>query len=87
MLISRRNWKRAGTRYNVRGSDLNGNVANNVETEQIIIYDGNVASFVETRGSIPLFWSQKANLKYKPLPVLGADDNESVSSDCYYYCL
>lgn len=36
-LISRQGCKRTGTRYNVRGIDKNGNVANFVETEQIII--------------------------------------------------
>jgi len=33
MLISRRSRKRAGTRYNARGGDDEGNVANFVETE------------------------------------------------------
>lgn len=35
-LISRRMHLRAGTRYNARGIDDNGNVANFVETEQIV---------------------------------------------------
>ncbi|EGG23448.1 hypothetical protein DFA_05581 [Cavenderia fasciculata] len=35
-IISRRSKVRAGTRYNTRGSDQNGSVANYVETEQIL---------------------------------------------------
>ena len=26
--------------------------------------------FFQTRGSIPLYWSQRPNLKYKPLPLI-----------------
>jgi hypothetical protein len=36
-IVSRQSCKRTGTRYNVRGIDKNGNVANFVETEQLII--------------------------------------------------
>ncbi|XP_035829219.1 phosphatidylinositol-3-phosphatase SAC1 isoform X2 [Aplysia californica] len=70
ILVSRRCIFRAGTRFNVRGVDLQGQVANFVETEQILKCNENVCSFVQTRGSIPLFWSQKANLKRLPRPVL-----------------
>jgi len=77
ILISRRNWRRAGTRYNVRGIDVQGNVANNVETEQIVSYDGHHVSFVVVRGSIPVYWSQKANLAYKPKPLLTHSEADS----------
>lgn len=36
-LISRQSWKRTGTRFNIRGMDKNGNVANFCETEQILL--------------------------------------------------
>jgi hypothetical protein len=49
----------AGTRYNARGLDDEGNVANFVESEQIIIYKKQIYSFVQIRGSVPLFWQQK----------------------------
>jgi hypothetical protein len=65
-LISRRSCFNAGTRFNVRGSDDDGNVGNFVETEQIISSLDIYASYIQTRGSIPFFWSQKPNLKYKP---------------------
>lgn len=68
ILISRRSVRRAGTRFNSRGIDRDGNVANFVETEQILEdpTSGFVGSFVQVRGSIPLLWSQKSSYKYKP---------------------
>ncbi|KAK0047895.1 phosphatidylinositide phosphatase SAC1 [Biomphalaria pfeifferi] len=70
VLVSRRSIYRAGTRFNVRGLDLQGQAANFVETEQIVMHGSDVCSFVQTRGSIPLFWTQKANLKRLPNPVV-----------------
>lgn len=70
ILISRRSIQRAGTRLFSRGIDHTGNVSNYVETEQIIEYDGDRVSFVQIRGSIPLFWRQAPNLKYKPAPKI-----------------
>ncbi|KAK5574627.1 hypothetical protein RB653_009880 [Dictyostelium firmibasis] len=77
-LISRRNLNRSGTRYNVRGIDKKGNVANNVETEQIIeINENTFTSFVQVRGSIPLLWSQFPTLKYKPSVKFYGDEKEN----------
>lgn len=45
-------------RFNVRGCNDEGHVANFVETEQIIFLDDEVTSFIQTRGSVPLFWEQ-----------------------------
>lgn len=45
---------------------MQGNCANFVETEQIVEYSSDHVSFVQIRGSIPLYWSQFPNLKYKP---------------------
>lgn len=64
-VISKQSWKRAGTRYNARGIDDDGNVANFVETE--FIYDaslsnGTIYSFVQIRGSVPAFWEQDSTL-------------------------
>ncbi|XP_064611136.1 phosphatidylinositol-3-phosphatase SAC1-like [Liolophura sinensis] len=69
-LISRRSVYRAGTRFYVRGLDTEGYCANFVETEQLVLFDGHKCSFVQTRGSIPLFWSQRPCLKYMPQPVI-----------------
>ncbi len=57
VLISRRQHLRTGTRMNVRGLDDDGNVANFVETEQILKIGQSIFSFVITRGSVPIFWS------------------------------
>lgn len=77
ILISRRSCYRAGTRYNIRGLDDHGEVANFCETEQVIIFNGEVASYVQTRGSIPLYWSQYPTIKYKPKPKLTPNKNHS----------
>ncbi|XP_064200093.1 phosphatidylinositol-3-phosphatase SAC1-B-like isoform X2 [Anguilla rostrata] len=74
-LISRRSCYRAGVRYYVRGIDSEGYAANFVETEQIIQYSGFKASFVQTRGSIPFYWSQRPNLMYKPTPQISRTIN------------
>jgi hypothetical protein len=58
-LISRRQHLRGGTRYNARGIDDQGNVANFVETEQILRLNNLVFSYVIIRGSVPVFWEQK----------------------------
>ncbi|KAL8482512.1 hypothetical protein ACS0TY_027995 [Phlomoides rotata] len=72
-LISRRSRHFAGTRYLKRGVNDHGRVANDVETEQIIIDEeagsckGKMSSVVQMRGSIPLFWSQEAS-RFSPKP-------------------
>ena len=59
-LISRRSCLKPGTRFNARGIDDDGNVANFVETEQIIYYNGYCCSHVQIRGSPPIFFQQRA---------------------------
>lgn len=58
-LISRLSWKRAGTRFNTRGVDDDGNCANFVETEVVFSTDQHCVSYVQVRGSVPLFWEQQ----------------------------
>ena len=76
-LISRRSIYRNGRRFNTRGADVHGHVANFVESEQIVKESsGKVYSFVQVvspsfahdqiRGSIPLEWSQSPYMKYTP---------------------
>lgn len=45
-------------RFNVRGTNDEGHVANFVETEQVIFLDNEITSYIQTRGSVPLFWEQ-----------------------------
>lgn len=92
-LISRRSTRRAGLRYLRRGVDSEGNVANCVETEQLLAVPtpsltptstvmpplnqmppdqwpwAKVYSFVQTRGSIPIYF-QQSPYTLRPKPVL-----------------
>ncbi|XP_076373457.1 polyphosphoinositide phosphatase FIG4 isoform X2 [Tachypleus tridentatus] len=78
-LIARRSQKFAGTRFLKRGSNCEGHVANEVETEQII-HDSSVSSFtlghftafVQMRGSVPSHWSQDIS-KMVPKPPISLD--------------
>ncbi|KZO96288.1 inositol/phosphatidylinositol phosphatase [Calocera viscosa TUFC12733] len=78
-VISRRSRYRAGTRYFARGIDATGHVANFIESEQLVLLDpeghslggGRIEgrtrlSFVQTRGSTPIFWAEITTLRYKP---------------------
>jgi hypothetical protein len=88
-LITRRCRHRPGTRYFSRGIDAEGHVSNFVETEQLVLYDGPSSttqsvdgkielSYVQTRGSIPVYWAQVINLKYTPRLWIG-ESRKSVS--------
>lgn len=61
-LIARLSCRRAGTRFNSRGIDDDGNVANFVETETVFCTDQLCFSYVQCRGSVPLFWEQQSGL-------------------------
>ena len=56
ILISRKSNKHGGTRFNARGIDNAGNVANFVETEQLIYFSGYCFSYVIIRGSAPIYF-------------------------------
>ncbi|KAI0455026.1 SacI homology domain-containing protein [Xylaria acuta] len=73
-VVSRRSVKRAGLRYLRRGIDDEGFTANSVETEQILSTpswepSSKIYSFVQVRGSIPLFFTQSP-YSLRPIPVL-----------------
>jgi hypothetical protein len=66
-VVSRRSTRQAGTRYNARGIDDEGNVAIFTETECIVtssvgVEGTEVFSFVQIRGSVPVFWSQPSSV-------------------------
>jgi len=69
-LISRRSRFRVGTRYFSRGIDEAGNVSNFNETEQLVLVPASTKqtwmSYVQTRGSVPAYWAEVNDLKYKP---------------------
>uniref|UniRef100_A0A914HH04 SAC domain-containing protein n=1 Tax=Globodera rostochiensis TaxID=31243 RepID=A0A914HH04_GLORO len=77
ILLARRSSAFAGTRFLKRGVNCDGAVANDVETEQIV-WDmdsplsfryGKFSSFVQRRGSVPLFWSQDPTHRGSPMVV------------------
>nr|CAD7259553.1 unnamed protein product [Timema shepardi] len=76
ILISRRSRFRAGTRYKRRGVDEEGKCANYVETEQIVCHHHHHVSFVQVRGSVPVFWSQPG-YKYRPPPRIDKGEVET----------
>jgi hypothetical protein len=62
-IVSRLSCLRAGTRFNARGMDDDGNVANFVETETVLwSASGTCFSYVQVRGSVPIFWEQASGL-------------------------
>lgn len=84
-LVSRRSIFRAGTRFNCRGVDYEGNVANFVETEQIVEEPGVFqTSYVQVRGSIPLFWSQKPDYRYKPAIEIDRDHDHDLAMNKHF---
>eukprot|EP00834_Sanchytrium_tribonematis_P001282 NODE_30_length_37342_cov_0.449507.p9 type:complete len:398 gc:universal NODE_30_length_37342_cov_0.449507:13902-15095(+) len=75
VLISRRSRHRNGLRYQKRGVDEVGHVANYVETVQklstTINKQRHLFTYTQIRGSVPLFWQQENGVK--PLPKLKED--------------
>lgn len=74
-VVSRRSRHRAGTRYFSRGINLDGDVSNFNESEMIFATTPSSvkpnkamikASYVQTRGSVPVFWTEINNLRYRP---------------------
>ncbi len=83
-LISKKDCRRPGRRFIVRGIDREGNVANFVETEHVItLYEQGeamkVATYVQTRGSIPALWSQKPTMKWSPTVRIHQNTDESLA--------
>ncbi|XP_021847434.2 phosphoinositide phosphatase SAC2-like [Spinacia oleracea] len=81
-LIARRSCRFAGTRYEKRGINKDGQAANDVEIEQIVWQDidgkcpTEITSVVQNRASIPLFWSQKPSSFFNLKPdILLSEDN------------
>ena len=69
-LIARKDIRRSGMRFLIRGADKEGNVANSVEIEEILLSkhdDKNIInSYVQLRGSIPFLWTQEPNMTRNP---------------------
>ncbi|KAL8942373.1 MAG: hypothetical protein Q9216_001693 [Gyalolechia sp. 2 TL-2023] len=62
-VLSRLSCRRAGTRFNSRGIDDDGYVANFVESETVLWHPSGLCfSYVQVRGSVPIFWEQATGL-------------------------
>eukprot|EP01033_Poteriospumella_lacustris_P000157 gene158-104_t len=81
-LLSRRSKSQQGPRYIKRGANGDGEVANFVESEQIVARrDGSkLSAFRQIRGSIPLHWSQPETWKFRPPIRLDSSESTDVST-------
>ena len=73
ILIARRSRHHQGCRFTARGLDRQGQAANEVECEQLVMPTAlrrGVRSFVQVRGSVPLQWSQPPTLLAVPRIVV-----------------
>lgn len=98
-IIARRSHHFAGARFLKRGVNDRGNVANEVETEQIVsdmlitsfhdpkygfFANPRFTSFVQHRGSIPLYWTQDLNRLPKPPIEINLSDPFYQSSAMHF---
>lgn len=85
-VISKQSWKRAGTRFNARGIDDDGNVANFVETE--FIYNNaslhQVFLFTQIRGSVPSFWEQDSTIINPKITITRSREASQPSFDKHF---
>ena len=98
-IIARRSHHFAGARFLKRGVNDKGNVANEIETEQIVsdmlvssfhdpkygfFNNTRFTSFVQHRGSIPLYWTQDLNKLPKPPIEINLSDPFYQSSAIHF---
>ena len=80
-LIARKDIRRSGMRFLIRGADKDGNVANFVEIEEILISKHStntiINSYIEIRGSIPLIWTQEPNMTRNPKVEIYSNPEEN----------
>ena len=86
LLVSMRSRHRNGLRYQRRGIDKSGHVANFVETSQITWKPDTpaVLTFKQIRGSIPLHWTQES-WSLHPIPLIVRSDEVNRSSMELHY--
>ncbi|EER36740.1 SacI domain and endonuclease/exonuclease/phosphatase [Histoplasma capsulatum H143] len=84
-LISRLSSRRAGTRFNSRGIDDEGNVSNFVETETVVwIPPGMCFSYTQVRGSLPIFWEQSVAIGGQKIQVTRSTDASQPAFDKHF---
>ena len=83
-LIARKDIRRSGMRFLIRGADKKGNVANCVEIEEILInkHSNNtlINSYIQIRGSIPLIWTQEPNMTRNPKIAIYPNPQDNYNS-------
>ena len=85
VLISRKDARRMGRRFIVRGLDRDGHAANFCETEHVLVHKKasgsfTIASHLQIRGSIPLLWQMKPNLAWAPPVTVTTNFDESLQA-------
>lgn len=91
-LIARRSCRYAGTRFLKRGANFQGDVANEVETEQMVhdsgvssLSESHFTSFVQMRGSIPGHWRQEmGKMVAKPAITIDLYDPYSQTAGAHF---
>ena len=87
-LIARKDRRRSGMRFLIRGADTNGYIANCIEIEEILVYKENnniiINSFVQMRGSIPLLWTQEPTVKLNPKIKVNENFIENYNAFCIH---
>uniref|UniRef100_A0A914LXL3 Phosphatidylinositol-3-phosphatase SAC1 n=1 Tax=Meloidogyne incognita TaxID=6306 RepID=A0A914LXL3_MELIC len=72
--------------------DVGGKSSNSSSNNKKVVTSRHIASFIQIRGSIPIYWTQKPNLKWQPTPSLKSSADEQFNCfkqhlnnllDCY----
>lgn len=81
-IIARKSRHHIGMRYLSRGCDEDGHAAHHVETEVLLHQDDNkVSSYIMSRSTIPLLWSQPRSLALQPPVQMGVPEQHRVVWD------
>ncbi len=88
-LVTRRDKRRQGKRWIVRGCDLDGNSANTAETEMVLLAEQggkeHFFSHVQLRGSMPFIWKQSPDMRWSPKVTIHPSDklNSDITAKNY----
>ncbi|XP_070665562.1 phosphoinositide phosphatase SAC8-like isoform X1 [Malus domestica] len=70
-----------------RGANLDGDVANFIETERLVEIEGFQSPLLQIRGSIRLLWEQIVDLRYKPQLRIITHEQTSNVVECHFFNL
>ena len=87
-LIARKDIRRSGMRFLIRGADKNGLVANSVEIEEILISKHSektiINSYLQIRGSVPLIWTQEPNMTRNPKMAIHINPEDNYNAFSFH---